>query len=245
MYGFLTWVNRRERFCCQLQTRLKNYSLTTKSQTVGVSLFIYSRMVSTLRHLSARILTTFYLGGCFQFITLSDLLHSRPSLHLAMPSAIVFDSCPVRYEVSSVRRLASVFLPDFPLHFRLDALALVTLAVLVQVRIAWAQLGPFNSPCGDLLATQWDRLHQTNLYPWFTKDTKRLYLYSRVDPVTSQAVVEEHMEDARKHGLHVDKVLFDESLHIFHLKKYPEQYWGAVKRVWDDASVLSGRQHKL
>ena len=104
--------------------------------------------------------------------------------------------------------------------------------------MGWRGIG-FDSPCGETLSTQWDRLHQPDLCPWFTRDTKRLYLYSRVDPITPQAVVEEHMEEARRRGLDVYQEVFDESWHIFHAKKYPEQYWRAVNLVWDDA-VMSG-----
>jgi len=48
------------------------------------------------------------------------------------------------------------------------------------------------------------------------------------------------MEEARRSGLDVYQEVFDGSRHIFHARKHAEQYWGAVKRVWDDAS-MSGR----
>ena len=192
-----------------------------------------------------------YTGGCFELVTLSDILRSRPSSPLSTapgtrPSAIIFDSCPVRYSPTAMKRIMGLLVPSFPGLPSLDVIALIGLAALpiaFRTSLAWTSLGIFDSPCAETLATQWDRLYQPDLCPWFTKDTKRLYLYSRVDPIIPHTAVEEHMEDSRKKGLDVHYVLFDTSSHVSHAKKYPERYWEAVKHVWEDAS-MSGR-HKL
>ena len=66
--------------------------------------------------------------------------------------------------------------------------------------------------------------------------TPRLYLYSQADEMVPWTEVEEHAEEARKAGLDVRMERFEGSPHVAHARTDPERYWGAVKKVWEDAT---------
>jgi len=183
---------------------------------------------------------TLHLGGCLQLVLLSVLLQSRAAcLRIAEPSAIIFDSCPARYNAAMMASIISVILPG-----PRNAVNRAAIKTGFWVRIARnylsLQLGTLPE---DLLATQWDRLHRPDLFPWIGKNTKRLYLYSKSDAVIPASMVKEHLEEARQRGLDVYEVGFDESSHVSHAKMYPERYWTAVLSIWDDASTAA--RHKL
>ena len=82
-------------------------------------------------------------------------------------------------------------------------------------------------------------LNKYLLLPWFSKHTPRLYLYSQADEMVPWTEVEEHAEEARKAGLDVRMERFEGSPHVAHARSDPERYWGAVKKVWEDATASS------
>lgn len=51
--------------------------------------------------------------------------------------------------------------------------------------------------------------------------------------------VEKHAEKAREVGLNVRMERFEDSKHVAHARADPERYWGAVRRLWEDAVRVS------
>ena len=79
-------------------------------------------------------------------------------------------------------------------------------------------------------------LNKCLLLPWFSKHTPRLYLYSQAEEMVLWTEVEKHVEEVRKVGLDVRMKRFEGSPHVVHARIDPERYWGAVKKVWEDAT---------
>lgn len=70
----------------------------------------------------------------------------------------------------------------------------------------------------------------------------RLYLYSKGDELVSWEDVEEHVAVARGRGYKCFVERFEESPHVGHMRRYPERYWGAIKRAWE-SSVEEERKY--
>ncbi|KAJ7057306.1 hypothetical protein C8F01DRAFT_1060955 [Mycena amicta] len=64
---------------------------------------------------------------------------------------------------------------------------------------------------------------------------RRLYLYSDVDIIALDERVRGHIGRARTAGVWVNEEYFRGSPHVMHARMYPEAYWTAVRRRWDDA----------
>jgi len=173
-------------------------------------------------------------------VLLSVILQTRAACpRVITPSVVIFDSCPVRYDADMMLRSMSVLLPG-PQY----ALGRIAVRSWYWSGVAWGRLNALLGTAEeDLLATQWDRLHRLDLFPWINENTKRVYLYSKADTITLASVVEEHLAEARQRGFDVYEVVFDNSSHVSHAKDFPDQYWSAVLRVWNNAYAPA--QHKL
>ncbi|TPX17685.1 uncharacterized protein E0L32_012012 [Thyridium curvatum] len=66
----------------------------------------------------------------------------------------------------------------------------------------------------------------------------RAYFYSKEDDLIPWYDIEEHAAEARSKGYHVTAEIFEGSPHVGHMRLHPEQYWGAVSRVWNEALAL-------
>ena len=64
------------------------------------------------------------------------------------------------------------------------------------------------------------------------KDSGRLYLYSKVDPLIDWRNVEDAAAKATANGFDVHLARFEDSKHCAHMRMYPEKYWGAVREFW-------------
>lgn len=67
------------------------------------------------------------------------------------------------------------------------------------------------------------------------KAARRLYLYSKEDDIIYWEDIEKHAAQARQRGYEVDMDMFEGTPHVGHLRQHPEQYWGAVKKTWEEA----------
>ncbi|CAA7267477.1 unnamed protein product [Cyclocybe aegerita] len=165
---------------------------------------------------------TFSNGGSWQLATLSDILADRASsyTHAPLPaSALIFDSCPGRAFTGAIRN-------------PLVAATARTLIWLVYLYLSFRQLflrGP--STIDNMKA----RLNKEKLLPWFGRRTRRLYVYSTGDEIIPAKEVDRHAEKAREAGLMVTQVRFKDSPHVAHAKVHPEEYWGAVRKMWEEA----------
>ena len=59
-------------------------------------------------------------------------------------------------------------------------------------------------------------------------------------------MVQDHVGEARQRGLDVSEVVFEDSAHVSHAKRYPGRYWQEVMRFWRDVSESTTcNLHKL
>ncbi|KAM7199026.1 Eukaryotic protein of unknown function (DUF829) domain containing protein [Rhypophila sp. PSN 637] len=64
---------------------------------------------------------------------------------------------------------------------------------------------------------------------------RRLYLYSKEDDIIYWQDIEKHAAAAREKGYQVaEGEMFEGTGHVGHLKGHPEQYWRAIRRVWEE-----------
>ncbi|KAJ3916728.1 hypothetical protein F5877DRAFT_80601 [Lentinula edodes] len=73
------------------------------------------------------------------------------------------------------------------------------------------------------------------ILPWMTEQTPRMYICSKKDELIPVEQVEEHVKEARYRGLNAKIVVYEDTPHVAHARRYPEQYWGAVKDLWVQA----------
>src|SRR5271156_4368583 len=66
------------------------------------------------------------------------------------------------------------------------------------------------------------------------KETKRLYIYSNNDALTSKEAVETHLADVKTKGLDSRSVNFGETKHVGHMRANPDLYWEEVMKVWKE-----------
>jgi hypothetical protein len=77
--------------------------------------------------------------------------------------------------------------------------------------------------------------------------TRRLYMYTKEDPMIGWVEVQAHLEEARSLGYQADSVVFDHGTHCGLIMEDPERYWSAVQRFWSgqdpvDVGVSSSKQ---
>ncbi|KAH7418811.1 hypothetical protein BKA64DRAFT_730305 [Cadophora sp. MPI-SDFR-AT-0126] len=65
------------------------------------------------------------------------------------------------------------------------------------------------------------------------KEAKRCYIYSDGDEVVLDKDVEEHAKEAERNGLRIEKVKFEGTSHVGHMRSDPARYWEIVKRSWE------------
>ena len=64
------------------------------------------------------------------------------------------------------------------------------------------------------------------------KETKRLYIYSDNDALSSKEAVESHLADVTAKGFDVRSVNFGETRHVGHMRAKPDLYWQEVMKIW-------------
>jgi len=146
-------------------------------------------------------------------------------------SAIIFDSCPGEGTLEVAKKLLADPLPA-------PAAAVVKFALF----LVW-MLGPLSRSIENGVPKSWTEMRKAlnsgQLLPWVTAQTPRLYIYSETDHFIPAKEIEDHAADARAAGLDAWLLKFDESVHVSHARKDPQQYWGAVENVWKKALDLS------
>lgn len=65
----------------------------------------------------------------------------------------------------------------------------------------------------------------------------RLYVYSQSDEIVGAEDVEAHAAEAAKVGWNVRKESYVRSGHVGHMMQDGERYWGAVREMWEVASL--------
>ena len=69
------------------------------------------------------------------------------------------------------------------------------------------------------------------------KKTKRLYIYSDIDPMSQKESVEGHIREIEEKGFSVASKNFGQSRHVGHMRANPSVYWGEVVRIWEESGA--------
>ncbi|KAJ3899200.1 hypothetical protein F5879DRAFT_977714 [Lentinula edodes] len=188
---------------------------------------------------SPRILVhSFSNGGGLQMYTLGNLLRARsgsssssrrPSPHV---SAVVIDSCPGNASFRGAIQAFTAALPKNSL-LRIPVIIFITLLYgfgIIRHRI-FGDKPIFERLKEGLLR----KGSEGGILPWMTEKTPRMYICSKKDELIPVEQVEEHVKEARYRGLNAKIVVYEDTPHVAHARRYPEQYWGAVKDLWVQA----------
>lgn len=73
------------------------------------------------------------------------------------------------------------------------------------------------------------------LDPAFTShQATKLYLYSKEDKLISSVHIEENMAESKQGGYKIEGKIFEGSAHVGHMRMFPEEYWGAIEKAWNN-----------
>ncbi|KAG8436996.1 hypothetical protein GDO86_007907 [Hymenochirus boettgeri] len=151
-------------------------------------------------------------GGFMLYRYIAELLHSHSKISKLHVVGTIFDSAPGNRNVcGSVRALDTVLRPSTNVVFRLLVLGAFAFMVIV-LRIL---LYPVT------------RLFHENHYDAMKKDSSRwpqLYIYSQSDTIISYLDVEGMIVARRKRCLPTESVVFGNSEHVCHFRRFPKRY---------------------
>ena len=68
--------------------------------------------------------------------------------------------------------------------------------------------------------------------------TPALLITSKVDRIGTDEFNKQLVAKWKAHGMDVTYVCFDDSEHIKHMQKYPEEYTKAMHELWDKVKLL-------
>jgi len=172
-------------------------------------------------------------GGAFQLITFGALLSAKYPTFVANPgtihSSIILDSCPGNDNFERTRLAFTAPIRN-PLSRFLATVFITVLYIYFRVQ------GWFYRVPGTLERLR-SSLFESRILPWVSKNTPRLYVYSKADKMVDWRVVEKHSSHARELGLNTREVVFENSPHVAHARADPARYWEAVRKVWADGEV--------
>lgn len=151
--------------------------------------------------------------------------------HSSPPCAVIFDSCPSNGGMAQAQKVLSMSIRN-PVLYHL-AIAVYSVQILVDSTLK-AVFGVQTFPEAAL-----DALNRPSILPWFSKASPRLYIYSKADRLVHCAGVEMHAGTGRKLEFDVRMVHFEDSPHIRHAVTDSARYWGAVRKLWEEATYRS------
>ncbi|KAI5458524.1 hypothetical protein BGZ63DRAFT_362399 [Mariannaea sp. PMI_226] len=65
-----------------------------------------------------------------------------------------------------------------------------------------------------------------------TKESRRLYLYSKEDDLIPYQDIERYRAEATQKGYATDGEMFEGTGHVGHMRAFPEKYWKAIAESW-------------
>jgi pimeloyl-ACP methyl ester carboxylesterase len=183
-------------------------------------------------------------GGSWQLATLSNILRERATTTgypdtPNSPSAIVLDSCPGNGGVEKTVKAFTTAVRGLFVK-RLVTFFIRTVYFLYAIRRRL-----FRETGDSIIDEMKTTLHRPKILPWLSKTTPRLYIYSKGDDIVPYEEVEGHAEQARKAGLDVRTLRFEDSPHVAHARTHPQQYWEAVRNLWEEASRKANIQESI
>ena len=150
-------------------------------------------------------------------------------------SCLVFDSCPGVLDFWDGLRGFTIGIT--PTALRLLAYIPISLFLL------WMILSQKLSSKPPLIAQLRSTVADSSPFPWMTKDTPRLFIYSDSDQVVPAHAVETAVELAKEADLNVSTEKFHGSAHVSHARKDSGKYWSAIEKAWAEA-LEAARQRK-
>lgn len=64
--------------------------------------------------------------------------------------------------------------------------------------------------------------------------SRQAFIYSVNDKMTNSVKVDEFIEERKGRGVQVFCLKFDDSDHVLHLRKYPDEYKSFIKQIWQE-----------
>ena len=154
-------------------------------------------------------LYAFSNGGCAVYFHLVEALTTAGGQYYNSVNVIgsVFDSCPVKPTIESVKRV------------QISITEHMTNPIVRP--IVWYSVGfvlPLLVKTKPVLQRFFDDLGKIPLR------CPHLFLYSKVDHLAFCEDVEEHMDAQKAHGVNVFSKCWEDSPHVQHYMKYPQEY---------------------
>ncbi|PVG04737.1 hypothetical protein CPB86DRAFT_803497 [Serendipita vermifera] len=186
-----------------------------------------------------RILThTMSNGGSIRLNHLVERLAAlslRPLATSFQPSALIVDSSPGGDNLSSAFLTFRATIPPPLLRYPIIGF------ILAAHTLAWL-LGLAHWKFFEFLRLV---MIKPTWLPWMTTSrhgysTPQLFIYSKADHTTPFKDIQEFTESSEAHGNKIQRLIFEDSDHVSHMRKHPETYWNAIKQCWI-TSVNSAR----
>ncbi|PYH77558.1 hypothetical protein BO82DRAFT_178758 [Aspergillus uvarum CBS 121591] len=173
-------------------------------------------------------------GGTFTVANLLEAYRAATGRPLAV-EAMLYDSAPGTSTFRGGMRALAVGLPGNPVLRVLGTLVLAgimgwsMLLAMVWPRADGVMVGRRGTLDAGLVVRGRggigaSRTAEAEAAP------RRCYLYSEGDRVVDARDVERHAEEVARRGWEVERVKFDGSAHVSHMRTDPERYWGVVRR---------------
>lgn len=155
-------------------------------------------------------------------LTLSSSL--PPSSPLSR-TALIIDSAP---GLPTLRNAISAFSHSVPTFLQ----PLLILFLSFSTVWAWIRRTILRTP--NEWETLFEKMAKADVLPWFTEKTPRLYLYSKKDELVDWMPLQAYVRTLKGR---VQEEVFEDSQHVAHARTYPERYWSAVRRVWEESKA--------
>ena len=163
---------------------------------------------------------SFSNGGANAFVSLLEECKKRTGKVLAVHTTVI-DSAPGRGNFSKGINAIKLSVPQKS-YLRLPILFLICSLLVVTVLI-YKLINAENVI---------DRARRLLNDPAITSGN-RCYIYSKEDRLVGWQDVEDHSHDAERKGYKVERVRFEGSDHVGHMRMDSQKYWSTIEEMWE------------
>ena len=122
----------------------------------------------------------------------------------------VLDSAPAYLYDDTAQKVIDSSVQNFPLRMILRSLVSITIVLI--------KTSAYIHRKGDAAQVFWSNMLESDLC------RRQVFVYSSVDKITVAEKLTDFIEARRKQGIDITVLKFDDSDHVLHMKKYPEEY---------------------
>jgi hypothetical protein len=192
-----------------LPTKSFNTFFRSGTEVKTIGLYLAEVIKNEAQKTQPVFLYSFSNGGCAVYFHLAEALSYKAGPYFNSINVVgsIFDSCPVKPTLESVPRV-QVSITE---HMRNPVLR----------QIVWYAVGlllPTLVKLNPVLQRFFDDLGKIPL------KCPQLFLFSKADHLAFVDDIEEHMNDRRARGVKVFSKCWEDSPHVQHYMKYPEEY---------------------